>query len=377
MTNLIVLSSRRFDYDFRRYMVEAAAKSGARALHVKWAKEIVLTFPNGTVAKRMPLTGSIKPVVEAIQQTVGDEGGIVLNSLGLQCPQDIPAFRVAFRRWLFVFDVFDELSYDAKGWGWAKYKIKELVHLGHSDFTIVLSPDLAKHYRNAQHLDNASHVLRVPNIAADGKAIGIIASMNPRVDFPLIARCAMALPEYRIKIHGRVHHNDQLVGDQLKDLLDRYPNITYEGPYKSSELDEILSRYRFGLVPYFANHPLTAFINPDKYYHYLSAGMEVLTPPLPQAGRLKAWLHEIDADTDIRAVVTGALTAPKNPGDLSRNFSWDARWATLCEMTEPAVRRRQKLEHGWPSMLLDATDALRQSKTMRAISQPTDDQHNE
>ena len=66
MTNLIVLSSRRFDYDFRRYMVEAAAKSGARALHVKWAKEIVLTFPNGTVAKRMPLTGSIKPVVEAI-----------------------------------------------------------------------------------------------------------------------------------------------------------------------------------------------------------------------------------------------------------------------------------------------------------------------
>lgn len=377
MMNLVVLSFRRYDYDFRRYLVESAATSGARAVHVQWAKRIVAVLPNGSVIASGKISDAIEPIVAAIKGIVGDDGGIVLNSLGCQCPQDICVLRMAFRRWLFVFDVFDELSYSATGAELAKFKLKEMVHRLNSDMTIALSPDLKRLYRNALHLDNASHVKRIDNPSVEENAIGIIASINPRFDFALVERCARSLSEYRIRIHGRVHHDDEGIKSSLRQLIGNCANVSFHGPYKSPELNDILSRYRIGLVPYFSDHPLTAFINPDKYYHYLSAGMEVLSPPLPQARRLASYIHEIGSDTDIRAVVKSAVLSPKNHCDRSREFSWDARWKTLCEMTATPVRQRQVIGLTWPTAILKAADLARRSEAIRALSRPTDDDHNE
>jgi teichuronic acid biosynthesis glycosyltransferase TuaH len=53
------------------------------------------------------------------------------------------------------------------------------------------------------------------------------------------------------------------------------PSITYKGSIKNSEAQHILQNYSVGIIP-FKNNDLIKYVNPIKYYEYLSCGLRTV-----------------------------------------------------------------------------------------------------
>jgi len=70
---------------------------------------------------------------------------------------------------------------------------------------------------------------------------------------------------------------------------------------------------------------MTAFINPDKYYLFLQAGLEVISTDIPQARRMEQRLHVAHSARD---AVEIAHRIEREPA-FRKNACWDAdfTWA--------------------------------------------------
>ena len=95
---------------------------------------------------------------------------------------------------------------------------------------------------------------------------------------------------------------------------------TYGRSWLSSEL---------AVPPYRVGHPMTRHVNPDKLYHYLNAGLEVLAAPIPQMQRHANNVHLITTDGPWTATLDAVVNAPRRGDWSAENNSWDRRWHEL------------------------------------------------
>jgi hypothetical protein len=79
---------------------------------------------------------------------------------------------------------------------------------------------------------------------------------------------------------------------------------------------------------------MTQFINPDKYYLFLQAGLEVISTPIPQARFMAGRIHVASSAEDAAALVRRIESEPafrRNVGP-DPQMTWRSRAREFIEM---------------------------------------------
>lgn len=335
--NLVVISSKRYNSDFRKYLVQAASDAGQLAYHVHCWSALNVTHgdsesPDASLSLQDP---HLREMSSSLQ---GGRDTVVLTGM--------TAFRSKFGRSLkkllphavFVYDVYDDFRYGTKGFKLLRRLQRDWTWRLHCNLHMVLEQGLLQLYPKAFHLDNASHLgpLKRNASASQSDRVVYIGSIDQRTDFTwleLVARSGIG-----IDLWGRAHGT--LAGGQ--ELIDRFcarhPHVTHKGGYENDDLPGILSQYRVGLLPYVTNSDWTRHINPDKLYHYLNSGLEVVATDIPQSRRLSDFLHMAPESSDPSVIVREAMRSNKASAWSAAAHQWPLRWQQLQERVAAQLR---------------------------------------
>ena len=331
MRQLLVISNKRYNTDFRKYLMRAAERAGARAMHVYCWENIVISRGGGEYR----IYGHDIPsdiVRSEIELHFGGEPFIALTGLG--CNENGVAIQLqeTLPGGVFAYDVYDDLLYDSTGLGRVERMLVDCIWRTRCDGQILLNKALADRYPGARHLDNASHMRVVtPAPGARGRMV-YIGSIDSRVDFDWLR--AVASTGREIDIFGRVHLGSAEVRAQLEAVGREFGNVVYRGEYDNDDLWSILRNYSIGLLPYKVDDVMTKFINPDKMYHYLNSGLEVIAAPLPAVIPYAKYVNLATRDTDWPARLRAAMTHRRAASWSGAQFTWDTRWRELLAIAE-------------------------------------------
>jgi hypothetical protein len=86
------------------------------------------------------------------------------------------------------------------------------------------------------------------------------------------------------------------------------------------------------VVPYKTRYRKTKHVNPNKAYHYLNAGLEVIASPIPQIMRLREYVHIADAGDDFACILDELCRSPRACSWPYEDYTWDKRWQELQEV---------------------------------------------
>lgn len=326
--NLVVISSKRYHGDFRKYLVQAARRAGRAAYHVHCWESLNVTKDDIESADS-PLDLTNQHLLDMARHLQQGRETIVLTGM--------TAFRSRFARSLkkllphgvFVYDVYDDFRYGTKGFKLLRRMQRDWTWRLHCDLHMVLESGLLRLYPKAFHLDNASHLDRLnrdESATTNPRAV-YIGSIDQRTDFSWLGRVADA--GIGIDLWGRPHGT--LKGGQtvIDQFCSRHSNVAYKGGYTNDDLPDILGWYRVGLLPYVTDSEWTQHINPDKLYHYLNSGLEVAATDIPQAKRLADHIHLTTAYGDPALAVRAAFTTRKAKSWSVEQHQWPLRWQQL------------------------------------------------
>ncbi|MCB1742134.1 MAG: hypothetical protein KDK91_17300 [Gammaproteobacteria bacterium] len=329
---LIVLARDRYEDYFRRGLLEAAERDGVdvRFIGFRRSERRIDLVRSGTVVQTLPLNAAPRAIVGFARAGRDDDSTIVLNSAGYNWFWQVLYLRYAIPRASLVFDVYDWLFYDARFPKLHVMRCIDWVYRRVCDGMIVVSPELLHHYPGAFLLDNASNVEGNVGDKRSKSGVAVVASIDGRMDFALLERVVDLLPQVTFHFHGWVQAQLPGIEDRFRALRKRV-NVEYHGPYVNEELETLLATYRIGLLPYATGNRINRYVNPEKIYHYLRMGMEVVATPIPQAQRMGNYVHLASTAAEFASTISALLSgeAGKHPGPLGSRFHWSERWPTL------------------------------------------------
>lgn len=321
---LIQITHHDFTRDFRGEFLKAAAAAGDIALHIQCGTTRRLTEVR--VDGTFPRAWSSLPELRAIlDEKIGPACRIALTGVGGAYAPDVEAVTRLFPRQRRFYDVQDDLSYGAVGLKYLKFLVRDMRWRRLCGRVLLLEPGMKRYYPTGYHLDNASHILNGRTPALPIKAV-YIGSMDQRLDLPLLKALSERIP---IDIFGRFHESANDVERSLASLLRQTDRICFRGAYDGTGLGELLRPYSIGLLPYKTGHRMTRHVNPDKIYHYLNAGLGVVTTAIPQALRMGDKVAILENAESFVAAAEQAITRARanwNPED----YLWQTRWTELC-----------------------------------------------
>jgi hypothetical protein len=337
--NLLIFANTRYHRDFRKYLMDAAERSGGNALHLSARETLILSWAGAERAEYSTHCNS-----HGLLQNIGErlQPGPILGLTGLGATRlDEQAVMLATNLHndlcdvYWVYDVYDDFLCSAEGSDRVRRLTADAVWRCRCEHSIILDPELRGRYPTAYHLDNASHVERLASVAVvDASKMVYIGSIDRRVDFQWLD--ALAANDVSIAIFGSVHDiGASETQQQLDALIRRRHNVTFHGPYGNDDLPAILGQFRVGLLPYRVGHPMTDHVNPDKLHHYLNAGLEVVASPIPAARRLERYLHLMATGGDWPTVLSDLGTARRQESWPRETNTWDRRWAELVNLVLP------------------------------------------
>lgn len=327
--NLVVVSSKQYKRDFRKFLVESAAAAGDLAAHVHAWSCLNVTM-DGAESADAPLDLRDPSLQALAQRFEGGRNTVVLTGM--------TAFRSRFGRSIkrllphatYVYDVYDDFMYGTKGFKRLRRMQRDWTWRLHCDAYMVLEEGMMPRYAGAFHLNNASHMqpLDVPAESRHGDdRVVYIGSIDVRTDFDWLLRLARS--GVGIDIWGKPpsgQSTEQQLIDQLREVC---PNVAFKGGYINDELPGILGRYRVGVLPYKIGHDWTRHINPDKLYHYLNSGLDVVATDIPQVRRMSEYLQLVTATDDPAEAVRLALREHRVANWAWQDNSWVRRWHEL------------------------------------------------
>ncbi|MBI4382694.1 MAG: hypothetical protein HY579_01510 [Nitrospinae bacterium] len=332
---LAVLSFNDYQRYFRRGWCEAAEESGTQTLYVHWGKQIDF-LRRGEIQTSLPGDAPIGDVAGKIREFAQGDRMCIVDSMAFHCVHKAFPLRRNLRDSIWIYDVFDYFFYDSTGKILLMKKIKDGLNRMMADKVMVLSQNLIEVYPSAFHLDNASHLQPAGKKGGPRKSDAVLASFDARFDYGLMADLAELLPDFAFHFHGWIKDDSAKIKSALDELTARRSNVVYHGPYSNAELDELLNDYDIGLLPYVQNHVLTRYVNPDKLYHYLCKGMEVVATPIPQAQTMRDKIHLAGGAREfaqkLRAIAENGLAL--NDGRFHLSNNWRTRWREFLSFVE-------------------------------------------
>ena len=200
-----------------------------------------------------------------------------------------------------------------------------------------VSPHGVDHALFATALDDATVV--PPDLAALPRPrIGFYGTLRDWVDFDLIAHVARTRPEWSIV----------LIGQAFADLsaIQGVSNVHLLGQKQHHELPAYCKGFDVGMIPYRIDERMV-FVNPLKLREYLSAGLPVVSTPVPEVTRLGHLAHVAATKQDFVALLDRALgeTAAAARGARSlamREETWAARVAQVARTIDEITERKQR-----------------------------------
>lgn len=172
--------------------------------------------------------------------------------------------------------------------------------------------------------------------ALPGPRIGFYGTLRDWVDLELLAHIARARPAWQLV----------LIGQQLTDLsaLHGLANVHLLGQRRHDELPGYCKSFDVGMIPYRIDERMT-FVNPLKLREYLSAGLPVVSTPVPEVARY-AQHCEIAATPEAfiaaieRALVTTGPDARRARSDAMIHETWSARVAAVTRTIDEIAQRK-------------------------------------
>lgn len=200
-----------------------------------------------------------------------------------------------------------------------------------------LSPHGVDHTLFAGALDDATVV--PPDLSALPRPrIGFYGTLRDWVDFELIAHVAQKRPDWSIV----------LIGQQFADLtaLQGLANVHLLGQKQHRDLPAYCKGFDVGMIPYRIDERMT-FVNPLKLREYLSAGLPVVSTPVPEVTRLSHLAHVAATKEDFASAIDRALdeTSPAQRGARSlamKTETWAARVAQVARTVDEISERKQQ-----------------------------------
>jgi glycosyltransferase involved in cell wall biosynthesis len=168
--------------------------------------------------------------------------------------------------------------------------------------------------------------------------IGFYGTLRDWVDFELIAHVARKRPAWQIV----------LIGQQFADLsaIAGLTNVHLLGQKQHGELPAYCKGFDVGMIPYRIDERMT-FVNPLKLREYLSAGLPVVSTPVPEVTRLSHLAHVAATPDDFVAAIERALreTSPEQRRARSQAMeseTWAARVAHVARTVDEISERKQQ-----------------------------------
>lgn len=231
----------------------------------------------------------------------------------------------------FLYDVYDDFTYGAEGPTLEQKLSDDRQWREKCGAAVVLSANLANHYPRSIFLDNASPC--VLGISAKRSMRFIyIGSIDARVDFRWLQELVNS--DISLDMYGRVHESYRPIQEKLNRFLGLNQNVRFLGPYDNDDLQYIFPSYAVGILPYEVDTPMTRYVNPDKIYHYLNFGLEVLAAPIPEIKRHRDYLHTVECGGDWKLTLAKIAKTPRASLWPRKQYSWNTRWRELCMLVK-------------------------------------------
>ena len=260
-----------------------------------------------------------------------------------------------------VYDCMDELSAfldpppDLAGFETRLFARADVVFTGgrslfeakrrrHRDvFLFPSSIDAAHFGRSREGLPDPADQAGIPH-----PRIGFFGVIDERMDRELVLRAARACPEVHFVMLGPVVKIDPAG-------LPRAENLHWLGAKDYADLPVYLANWDAGWMP-FALNESTRFISPTKTPEFLSAGLRLVSTPIPDVVRdygADGLVTILNKDDDLPTTLRASLE-PAPAGWLRRvdaqlaGRSWDRTWSDMARIVErhrhaaPLLARRQK-----------------------------------
>ncbi|MEA2402148.1 MAG: hypothetical protein QOK00_2551 [Thermoleophilaceae bacterium] len=239
-----------------------------------------------------------------------------------------------------VYHCVDDIAAQ-KGVRAAAFRGAEARFAARADVVLASAPALAERMRQLNdrvfYAPNVADTERFATALEDGPTDAALAALpHPRIvftgavvatklDLDLLAGVARARPGWSIALVGPVG-----AGDPRTDVsvLERLPNVHLLGSRPYADLPNVLRGADAALVPYAINE-LTRSVFPMKIYEYLSAGLPVVTTPLPALDGTTGVEVAADAPATVaaveRALARDGPEARRGRSAAARGHSWEAR----------------------------------------------------
>jgi glycosyltransferase involved in cell wall biosynthesis len=200
-----------------------------------------------------------------------------------------------------------------------------------------VSPHGVDHSLFARALDPATAV-PADLAALPGPRIGFYGTLRDWVDFELIAHIARARPAWSIV----------LIGQALGDLsaLNGLANVHLLGQKRHDELPAYCRGFDAGMIPYRIDERMT-FVNPLKLREYLSAGLPVVSTPVPEVVRYSHMCRIAATPEAFVTALEAALTeatpdARRARSDAMTQETWSARVADVTRTVAEIAQRKTR-----------------------------------
>jgi glycosyltransferase involved in cell wall biosynthesis len=200
-----------------------------------------------------------------------------------------------------------------------------------------VSPHGVDHALFASALDAATEIPE--DLAAiPGPRIGFYGTLREWVDFELIAHVARARPRWQII----------LIGQELCDTsaVHALPNVHLLGQKRHAELPAYCRGFDAGIIPYVIDERMP-FVNPLKLREYLSAGLPVVSTPVPEVSRFPHFCEVAATGDDFVAAIERVIAAD-NPSARAmrshamRTETWAARVAEVARRVDEVAQQRNR-----------------------------------
>ncbi|SNS23844.1 Glycosyltransferase involved in cell wall bisynthesis [Noviherbaspirillum humi] len=162
---------------------------------------------------------------------------------------------------------------------------------------------------------------RLPS--ANGPVIGYVGTIAAWFDWEMVAALARALPTARIRLIGPLYQAPPFAVP---------PNLSIEPPLPHAEALQVMNEFDIGLIP-FKQTPLTASVDPIKFYEYRAMGLPILSTAFGEMA-LRGELEGVclaGPDSDFQSLVHHALTLAASEQEVQvfrLANSWSSRFAS-------------------------------------------------
>ncbi len=210
---------------------------------------------------------------------------------------------------------------------WERKAVKE------SDLVIADNHATIEDYRLLN--DNIHYIPQGVNVDSffninDGarEYIGYIGNLHFAIDYIFLRELILKNPKEKFLIIGGI------LEDAARQILE-LPNVIHIGQLPKMELNNHLAHMKMGLIPYVVNNH-TVGIYPTKLFEYLSAGVPVISLPLPEVVQYADddYLKIIEKPIDLSNIKFSMNKAQA----IVNDNTWDVRWNKYIEKIELCLR---------------------------------------